>query len=928
MSIVSNKPKAILPNDTVTFLMTDVENSTETWEHSREEMRLAILRHDLVAEEIIKQNSGNLLKHRGEGDSLFVVFSRAHNALHAAVAMQRAFENEAWPGGIKIRVRMSLHSGVADLRDGDYYGPVVNRCARLRGIGHGGQTLLSQAAAQLVREDLPDGVTLQDLGEHRLKNLVHAERVFQAHHPDLPSVFPPLRSINSPDNNLPTQLTHFIGRAQEQTDVMDLLSSSRLLTFVGVGGIGKTRLAIEVGSRAREGFGDGAWFVDLARISDPSLVPFAIAEALSIKETALESLEETLVAALRERSMLLLLDNCEHLILACSSVVDRLLKGCPGLKVLATSRNALEVSGETIWAMSPLSFPDVAVTAAMDLNEISQNEAVRLFLDRAQNISPKFSLTKKNVSAVVSICSRVGGLPLALELAAARVHIMQPADIDRRLFDLMENNTAVAPGRHRSLQTLMQWSYDSLQPDEQSLFRRLAVFTGGWSLEGAEAVCSGDGILQRNVMGLLLRLASASLVVTNSIEDEVITHYRLLEVVHVFATEQLVNTGEDPLWRQAHCDYFLKLAEAAEGYLDGPQQGEYLEGLERNHSNLRAAMRWSTDPTIRMRYAAALWRFWLARSYLSEGRRWLEDALADSSDSNSNSGSVLSAKVLNGLGVLASSQGDYAKAQQYLEVAIDLFRTHGDELGLADAQTNLGSIFRDKGEWELALHCYEQSLTIWEQSNNRRGIAGASNNVGMILRDRKQFAEAEKHFLRSLQVYEELEDGFRIGIMYNNLGSIAHELGRHEEARDKLRSSLSCFQALNNRHISAILLYNLGELEKRLGGLQDAMPLYKESLKLRREIGDRSGSALVIGSIATAAFMRGDQIAAARLYAAADLIHRETGRAYPELEREDYEVRLQALSSGLGEARFASDWQAGTQLTFDQAVDYAISQQI
>ncbi len=924
MSYELNRLDAKLPDGTVTFLMTDVENSTETWERVREGMRLAILKHDQLAEDIIRLNAGILLKHRGEGDSLFAVFSKAEDALAAAVAMQIAFHGETWPEGIQIRVRMALHTGVADLRDGDYYGPAVNRCARLRGFAHGGQTVLSGTAARLVREELPSGVTLLDLGEHKLKNLQHPEHVFQVGHPDLPDDFPPVRSANRPSSNLPIQLTHFVGRTQEQADVRRLLLSSRLLTLVGVGGIGKTRLAVEVSSNTLEEFADGAWFVDLSRITEPALVPFAIADALNLKESAQAAVEETLVSSLREKSVLLVLDNCEHLIAACGFIVDRLLKACPGLRVLATSRVALEIAGETVWSMSPLSYPDASQVAGSDLVEIAQNEAVRLFIDRARNISPKFALTEKNLSSVVSICRRVGGLPLAIELAAARVHVMQPADIDKRLFDLLENNSAVAQGRHRSLQALMEWSFDSLLPDERGLFMRLAVFTGTWSLEAAEAVCSGYGIAQRKVMKLLHNLVRGSLVVTVTDERELTMRYRLLEVVHVFAMEQLTDSDEEQVWRQAHCEYFLGLAEEAAGYLDGPQQAQYLERLEVDHSNLRAAMSWTLDPDIRLRFAASLWRFWHARSHLSEGRGWLENALARSSDTTN----VLRAQALNGLGILSTSQSDYAKAQVYIEEAEELFRIHGDERGIAEAQTNLGSIFLECGDQVRAMNCFDQSLTIWEQTNNRRGIASASNNIGMILRSQNKYADAEKYFLRGLQLYQELEDGFRIGIMYNNLGGIAYELGRYEEARDKFRSSLNSFQAINNRHISAILLYNLGELETKIGSLDAALPLFVESLRLRRAMGDRSGCALVIGSIASAAFHCNHNVEAVRLYAAADLIHRETGKAYPELERQDYEIRLTTLRTRLGASIFSAEWEAGALLTFDQAADYALSQQV
>jgi predicted ATPase/class 3 adenylate cyclase/Tfp pilus assembly protein PilF len=909
-----------IPRGTVTLLMTDIEDSTAQWEKAPESMRAAVLQHDSLAQSIITEHAGLLLKHRGEGDSLFAVFARANDAVRAAAALQRAYHLESWPSDVIVRVRMALHTGDPDLRDGDYYGPVVNRCARLRNIAHGGQALLSNSTSQLVRNDLPPDIILTDLGEHRLKSLQHPERVFQLTLANRRDEFPTLRSLSSRSNNLPVQLTHFIGREQEQADLRALLASTRLLTLTGVGGSGKTRLAVEIAGDLAGNYSDGVWFVDLERLSDPASVVPAIAAALGAKEAPDATLDKTLVAHLQSKTQLLLLDNCEHLLEACATISQTLLRACSGLTILATSRKDLQVAGETVWSISPLSFPDPRL--ALPVETLKESEAIRLFLDRARNASPRFAFSNKNAAAVARICSRVDGLPLAIELAAARVKILQAQDIDSSLFDLLDSTALTSPERHLSLQALMDWSYSLLLPVERTLFRRLSVFVGGWTLEAAQSVCADSGVEPRSIMKLLLQLARASLVVSYVDEKVENTRYRLLETVRVFAEARLTEAGEEAELHDRHGVYFLGLAEEAAGYLDGPEQAAYLNRLEADHDNLRSVLRWVVNPEMRIRLAAALWRFWFARSHLSEGRGWLENALARSRDEVPRT----RAQALRGLGVLATKQSDYARAQNSLEEARALYTTLRDPRGLAETASNLGAVAREQGDWERALRLYEEGLNLSEQNADRRGTATALNNMGMILRDQRQLENAESHFARSLEIYRELGDTLRIGSLLNNLGAIAYEQQRLPEVRLRYQESLDCFRSLGNLHMAAILLYNLGELERKLNGPEGAVPLYRESLEIRRQLGDRGGSALVIGSMATTAFTRGEDLIAVRLYGAAETIHRETGRPYPSSERVEYEMKLAALRSRMGETQFGTEWDAGAAFTFDQTVDYALVQ--
>jgi class 3 adenylate cyclase len=482
----------LLPTGTITFLFTDIEGSTRLWEQYPAAMEAALARHDALAEAVIEQHEGRLVKHRGEGDSLFAVFARAVDAVAAAVALQQALAAEPWPAEAAPRVRMSLHTGDAAFREGDYFGAAVNRCARLRAVAHGGQLLLSSATQELIRDALPDEVSLRDLGEHRLRDLARPERIFQLLHPDLPSDFPPLTSLNSLPHNLPQQVTSFIGREKEMAEVRRLLATTRLLTLTGSGGTGKTRVSLQVAADLLEGGGDGVWLVELAPLADPGLVPQAVATALGIREEPGKPLSQSLVDFLKPKRLLLLLDNCEHLLSACAELAELILRSCPGVQILATSREGLNIPGETTYRLPSLTLPDPRQPTPT-AESLSQYEAVRLFIDRATAAVPSFAVTNQNAPAVAQLCVRLDGIPLAIELAAARVKAMSVEQINGRIADmfrLLTGGSRTALPRQQTLRAAIDWSYDLLSEKEKILLRRLSVFAGGWTLEAAEQVCA------------------------------------------------------------------------------------------------------------------------------------------------------------------------------------------------------------------------------------------------------------------------------------------------------------------------------------------------------------------------------------------------------------------------------------------------------
>jgi predicted ATPase/class 3 adenylate cyclase len=598
----------LLPTGTVTFLFTDIEGSTRLWEQHPEAMGAAVARHDALAAAVIAPHRGVLVKSRGEGDSLFAVFAQASDALAAASALQQAVLAEPWPAETPLRVRIALHTAAAELRDGDYYGLGVNRCARLRAVAHGGQVLFSSPTYDRVRDHLPEGAALRDLGSHRLKDLQQPEQLFQLLHPALPADFPPLRSLAAFAHNLPVQLTRFIGREREMADVKRLLAASHLLTLTGSGGCGKTRLALQVAADLLEEYTDGVWLVELAALTDPALVAQTVVSALGAREEPSRTPAQTLLEYLRPKHLLLVLDNCEHLLAACAQLADTSLRSCPNLRVLASSREGLGVAGEQTYRVPSLSVPDAEHLPSLE--RLQEFEAVQLFAARAALSQPTFAVTAANARAVVQVCRRLDGIPLAIELAAARVKALPVEKVAERLddrFRLLTGGSRTALPRQQTLRALIDWSYDLLTETERKLLRRLSVFAGGWTLEAAEAVCSGDGLDEWEVLDLVTTLVDKSLVQYEAGEGE--ARYRLLETVRQYARDRLLESGEADVARGRQLDWCLALAERAEPKLRGRSRSHGWTSW--SGSTITCEQRW---PGVRGKPSIPTWGSgWLGR---------------------------------------------------------------------------------------------------------------------------------------------------------------------------------------------------------------------------------------------------------------------------------------------------------------------------
>lgn len=906
--MMASYPSAGLPVGTVTFMLTDLVGSTRLWDRFPELMRPALVRHDALVESLVGTQAGVVVRPRGEGDSRFAVFSRATDAVAAACAIQRALHAEPWALPEPLGVRLALHTGEADLSDGDYYGSAVNRCARLRDVAYGGQVLLSSVTASLARERLPAGATLRSLGTHRLRDLPEDDEIFQLLHPELPANFPPLRSLSASPHNLPVQLTSFIGRAQELADLQDRLlrNDVRLLTLTGTAGTGKTRLALQVAESTLTEFPHGVFFVPLAPLNHPQLLASTIGEAIGVREVAGQPLLPTIIDALQAHGLLLVLDNFEHVIQEARQVGE-LLAACASLKVLITSREVLHLAGEHVFAVSAMTVPDLDQPLSTD--RISQCDAVQLFMERARAANPHFTLTSQNAPAIAEICSQLDGLPLAIELAAARIQLLPPDALLDRLSQTYDQRQTLLtaggsdrPERHQTLRSAIDWSFGLLKPWEQRLFRRLAVFAGGFSLTAAEAICGADPELSLQVLEGVASLIDKSLL-RQSEEVAREPRYRMLETIREYALVQLQAAGELDTMYARLADFLIVLAEQAEPELTGPEQVVWLDRLETEHDNLRAALHWCTAQDavdVSLRLAGSLWRFWSTRGYVGEGLRWLEVAIASP---KAESTPVL-AKALNGAANLAREQGDYGKAevlhkrslnisrehlgrhataealnnlglvalyqghldtaQTYCEEGLALFRETGDQGGVAAALNNLGNLARERGESDLAAALHNESLALRRALGDKRGIALSLNNLANVVLNQGNYWRAAGLHQESLALRRELGDRAGVATSLNNLGNVARVQGDPAAAQGYYEESLTVRRELGDKRRVAAALINLGIVERELGQRDRAAMLLTESLMLRRELGDRPGMNAALNSLRTLALNQSDY--AARMY--------------------------------------------------------------
>ena len=703
------------PVGTVTFLFTDMEGSTRAWEAHPAETQSALKHHDDIMARGIEAHGGVIVLERGEGDSVFAVFARPSDAVAAACEIQRALRAEPWPAHVPMRVRMAIHTGEAGP---DYRGPHVNRAARLRAIGHGEQILLSGVTAGIVRGALPHNSSLIDLGQHRLRDVAETEHVFQLVHPELRSDFPPLKSVSTFRQNLPAQLTSFVGRERERQNVRALLDSNRVVTLVGSGGCGKTRLAIQVGADLLEQFPDGVRFVDLAPLTDPSVVIEAIAAAVGVKSEQGVAAIDVLSRTLEGTKTLIILDNCEHIAEACAHAVLSLLRSGDGIRILATSRQPLGLAGEAKLRVPSLSMPE----STANLEEVARCEAIQLFVDRAAAARSDFTMTLATAGPIAEICRTLEGMPLAIELAAARTKALTPGEIRDRLSDRFRLLTG-GRGRHQTLRSTIDWSYDLLSEPERTLFRRVSVFAGGFDLAAAQTIW-GNG----DPLDVIEQLVDKSLLAIEQRGEEKL-RYRLLETLRQYAAERLVQAGEEENVRGLHFAHCLALAERAYGQRI-EEEATSLALLELDHDDLRAALAWARSrPRDLLRLGSALGWFWHLRSHYREGRRWLEQALK----LNPRERSPEKARTLWALSMILNWQGDVAAARPLAEQSLELWRENENPLELALALESIGWSNFAASNYSEALRSMEDCVEFYRKLGSAKLITRGRVAVGQML---------------------------------------------------------------------------------------------------------------------------------------------------------------------------------------------------
>ena len=893
-----------LPTGTLTFLFTDIEGSTRLVQDLGTAAWLPVLdRHREIVRSALAGHGG--IEVQTEGDSFFAVFERAGDAARAAIDAQQGLAGEPWPSGAEIRVRMGLHTGegVLDL-DGTYVGADVHRAARIGAAGHGGQILLSETTSALVADDLPAGAELRSLGQHRLKDL-RPERLCQLQAPGLPADFPAVRALDSRPNNLPTRLTSFVGRERELAEASALLEDSRLVSLTGPGGTGKTRLSLQIAASVADRFPDGVWFVALEPIRDAALVPATIARTLGVSDSASRSALETLADHIGVRRVLLVLDNFEQVAEAAPSIGE-LLEACPELRILVTTRAPLRVSGEQEYPVPGLPAPPD--TSRLSRTEIAnlpaelrhpapatldEYEAVRLFIARALSVRPDFRVTNDNAPAVAQIAARLHGMPLAIELAAARIKLLSPEQILARLESQLALLTAGSrdlPERQQTLRGAITWSYELLDEPSRRLFARLSVFAGGWDLAAAEAVCGLASELGLDILDGLTELVDQSLVRSESADGE--PRFGLFETIREFAAETLAASGDADAIAERHARVFADLAHRAVPHLQGTEQRTWLDHLERDHDNLRKALEWAIarpERELAVGLGFDLWRFWQQRGYLNEARTRLTamEALGWPLEP------PLRARLLEALGGVAYWQADPPEAIRWYEEALAIWRTIGDGREIANALYNL------------------------------------SFAVGMPVGDRpvtpEQAARSSELQEEALAMYRAIGDRVGEANILWGIGSGYYFRNETAESETWFRRSLDLFRAEGQRTMEAWALHMLGTTVLKLGRTDEASGILAHALRHFHDSGDLAGVTLTLDDLSAVAVATGDLPRAARLRGAARQLQASTGTGIARWVEEIFEARSRPSARGVMTVEDLERYGAeGAAMPLDDLVAYAL----
>lgn len=860
------------------------------------------------------------------GDAFCASFHTAGEAIRAAVQAQINFYNEDW-GANPVKVRMGINTGTAEASNdtnhsGGYKGyTAMARVQRIMSAGHGGQVLISLATEGLVRDDLPENVSLRDMGKRRLKDLIRPERIHQLVISGLPTEFPPLKTLDFHRHNLPVQLTSFIGREKEIADIAGMIKDHRLVTLTGVGGTGKTRLALQVSADLIDEYPDGVWFVALAPLSDPTLVPQEVASAWQIEDQSEQSLSKALSDYARSKQMLLILDNCEHVLEAGASLANDLLRAAPNIKILATSRVSLNLEGEVTYFVHPLALPDTEQN--LPLPELTQYEAVRLFIERAVSVRPTFNVTNENAPAVAQICQRLDGIPLAIELAAARIRALSPDQIAGRLknrFDLLTGGSRTAVPRQQTLRATMDWSYDLLIGDERVLLNQLSVFAGTFSLEAVESICIRKNGSKRNTLDLLNALVDNSLV--NVVEEIQESRYELLETLQQYASEKLFASGELQTILDKHLAFYIGLAEKGFPHV-WVGRTEWIDRFELEYNNFRAAMDHAiaTNLESAIQLGRSLSMFWDYSFRRKEGYVWamkLLDLTASWKPGQSRAAALLLA------GDRASMIGEYKQGLQLLEASLEMTRRFGDMSDLNLTLYNLAAVNWFIGNWVKMREYAEQHLKTSQELNDRRGIHDALLQLGVAECGLGDNEKGNSLFEESLALARKEDSPNSIAFALASLGKLARINGELAKARDFY---LECAELRRNiRHRSGLAntLLILGQIALQDNDAVQARKMFEESLEIWQELQMPEVEADILWGIGGVAGISGLYELAAHLFGAANAAYEVFHYKMDDIDRRTYDPIIAKIRDQLGEEVFDKEWELGGQMSLSEAIKYAI----
>lgn len=860
-----------LPTGTVTFLFTDVEGSTRLLERLGERYRDVQDRHDAIVRAAIAEGDG--VEVSSEGDSFFAVFPSPAGAVRTAAEAQRELAATAWPEGAAVRVRMGLHTGEGILGGDSYLGMDVNRAARIAAAGHGGQVLLSDTTRSLVERALPPATWLRDLGQHRLKDLPQPERLYEVVIEGLEQDFPPPRTLDARPNNLPVQLTRFIGRSEEIASIRQLLAHNRLVTLTGPGGTGKTRLGLQVAAEVLTTFGDGVFFVDLSAVTDPQLVPATIAGSLTLRAEPGRPVLDTLTDQLRGKELLLVLDNFEQVVDAAPNVLEPLLSTASTVKALVTSRVPLHLYGEQEFPVPPLALPDPQHLP--DLEALTQFETVTLFAERAAAANPDFAVTSENARTVAEITARLDGLPLAIELAASRVKLLPPQALLARLqqrLPLLTARERNVPERQRTLRRTIEWSIELLDEPERRMFRRLAVFAGGADLQAVEAVVNPHAELGLDTLDALTSLVDNNVI--RSVETpEAEPRFTMLETIREYGLDQLATSGEETAIRRRHGEHWIQVAEQASEALAGPEQATWTRRLELELDNFRAALSWALQSgaaELGLRLAAALVDFWRLGSHPREGVRWLGELLALPRAAGN---ALVRARALT---AAANLHGWIAEPEAFLrfaEEAVVIYRDLGDPQGIAEALHNLGWAQLQAGRLEVARVNLEEAREHNIVLGNRFRAASCTNGLGMVAQFEGRLDQARLLFEDALETFKDLRDTYWVALLETMVGGVDRMEGKVEAADRRSRASLSAFRQIDNLMGTSWVIYSFADLALLRGQHERALRLVGASDALRGGVEMPGLATAMMGDVGAAARSFLDENTAEELY--------EEGRTMP-----------------------------------------------